>query len=188
MLIQYASLLFAVIAGASTITATMAYITKRHQPWQNLHPSVRSSYDVAAGAPVIAAIAVASINARTMERHRPVSQAAQTNVTVQTYRDLPTIRLAVEGRPNTEFLLQTASVPSNVNSYRQMTEQMLQEPSAMGTTHEGVVIRTAGSFTNRQFAESVCKVVRAGHVPPDEDHWSHNWTPARLLRAGGTVG
>ena len=38
-------------------------------------------------------------------------------VTVQTCGDLPTIRPIVEGQPSTEFPLQTAFVPSNVNSY-----------------------------------------------------------------------
>ena len=45
--------------------------------------------------------------------------AMASDVTVQTCGDLGTIRPLVEGQPSTEFPLQTVSVPSNVNSYRQ---------------------------------------------------------------------
>ena len=50
-----------------------------------------------------------------MSRSTPYYQVF---VTVQTCGDLQDIRPLVEGQPSTEFPLQTAFVPSNVNSYR----------------------------------------------------------------------
>ena len=52
-------------------------------------------------------------------RLEPMTGHGEAEVTVQTCGDLPTIRPIVEGQPSTVFPLQTVSVPSNVNSYRQ---------------------------------------------------------------------
>ncbi len=57
------------------------------------------------------------------------------------------------------------------------------EPSALGGEREGVVIRLAGSFPAWEFGRAVCKSVRAGHVRTDR-HWTRNWRPCRLARAG----
>ena len=48
----------------------------------------------------------------------PATQDTEKRVTVQTCGDLPTIGPIVEGQPSTVFPLQTVSVPSNVNSYK----------------------------------------------------------------------
>jgi len=40
-------------------------------------------------------------------------------------------------------------------------------------TQEGFVMRLAGSFKYDEFAQSVCKYVRAGHVQTDT-HWMHS--------------
>ena len=69
----------------------------------------------------------------------------------------------------------------SVKALREMTEQMLDQPSALGGVREGVVIKTSGTIAERHFADNVCKVVRANHVQDDEAHWSHRWTPCQLL-------
>ena len=52
-------------------------------------------------------------------------------------------------------------------------------PSALGGEREGAVIPVAGAFPLEDFARSVCKSVRAGHVQPDADHWTRRWRPCR---------
>jgi hypothetical protein len=55
-------------------------------------------------------------------------------------------------------------------------------PSALGGQREGVVVRLAGEFTDADFARSLAKWVRKGHVQTDE-HWLHQAIrPQRLSR------
>ena len=58
------------------------------------------------------------------------------------------------------------------------------EPSALGGDREGVVIRLANAFPEDEFACSVCKSVRVGHVQTDR-HWTRSWRPCRIDRTGG---
>jgi len=51
-----------------------------------------------------------------------------------------------------------------------VTERLAKMPSVYGPTREGVVIRLASSFEDKDFDRSVAKWVREGHVQTDE-HW-----------------
>ena len=53
--------------------------------------------------------------------------------------------------------------------------------SRLGGQREGVVMRLAAGFTEPEFACSVCKSVRVGHVQSDE-HWTRNWRPCKIAR------
>src|SRR5262249_2163135 len=53
-----------------------------------------------------------------------------------------------------------------------LTERLAAEPSAFGGQREGVVVRRAGEFADADFARSLGKWVRKGHVQTDE-HWLH---------------
>ena len=66
---------------------------------------------------------------------------------------------------------------------RDLCLELVRQPSALGPRREGVVIRTAQGFDPQSFPNAVCKVVRADHVQPDEEHWSRHWTPCRILPA-----
>ena len=70
---------------------------------------------------------------------------------------------------------------ASVREIRAFLERAHSEPSALGGEREGVVLRLACGFPEREFPNSVCKSVRVGHVQTDE-HWSRNWEPCRILR------
>jgi len=70
---------------------------------------------------------------------------------------------------------------SSVAEIRAFLEHTLNEPSALGGEREGVVLRLARGFPEREFPDYVCKSVRLGHVQTDE-HWTRNWQPCRILR------
>ncbi len=69
----------------------------------------------------------------------------------------------------------------SVEEIRAFLERAHSEPSALGGEREGVVLRLARGFPEREFPDNVCKSVRAGHVQTDE-HWTRNWRPCRILR------
>ncbi len=56
-----------------------------------------------------------------------------------------------------------------------------EKASRLGGQREGVVMRLASGFAESEFASSVCKSVRAGHVQSDE-HWTRNWRPCKITR------
>ena len=85
--------------------------------------------------------------------------------------DLPTVPVLFNGR--------TQGMQEMLN----ITLRLMSEASSMGPTREGVVTRVAGEFSQKDFQRSVFKTVRPNHVQPDEEHWSKNWTPCRLLPA-----
>ena len=66
---------------------------------------------------------------------------------------------------------------------RRLAARLMTEKSALGPEREGIVIRQAASFPTARFDQSVCKMVRAGHVQVDAEHWSRYWLPCRLLGA-----
>lgn len=45
--------------------------------------------------------------------------------------------------------------------------------SRVGAEGEGYVVRLTRSFGYEEFASSVAKFVRSGHVDPDSKHWAH---------------
>lgn len=68
-----------------------------------------------------------------------------------------------------------------------LTNRLAREPSALGAAREGVVVRVAGAFDDRDFARSLGKWVRKGHVTTDE-HWLHMAiVPQRLAVSDGGV-
>ena len=70
---------------------------------------------------------------------------------------------------------------ASVEEIRAFLDRAHGEPSALGGEREGVVLRLACGFPEREFPNNVCKSVRAGHVQTDE-HWTRNWEPCRILR------
>ena len=66
---------------------------------------------------------------------------------------------------------------------QRLAARLMTEKSALGPEREGIVIRQAASFPTAEFDQSICKLVRAGHVQVDAEHWSRYWRPCRLLGA-----
>lgn len=62
---------------------------------------------------------------------------------------------------------------------KKLVDKLMSEPSTFGDTKEGVVMRLADEFAGDDFADCVCKYVRANHVQTDE-HWTRNWKKASL--------
>ena len=82
-------------------------------------------------------------------------------------REIPVVPILFEG-----------AFPS-VPRLREFVSRAHGEPSALGGAREGVVIRAACGFPAEEFADHVCKSVRAGHVQ-SEEHWSKNWRACRI--------
>src|SRR5271165_2355513 len=53
-----------------------------------------------------------------------------------------------------------------------LTTQLMLGKSLCGGEKEGIVVRVAGHFNDKDFSNSVMKQVRANHITTD-DHWSH---------------
>ena len=64
---------------------------------------------------------------------------------------------------------------------QELTQSLMAGPSRLGPEKEGLVIRRAEAFSLQDLSTNVCKIVRANHVQHNEEHWSKNWTPCRLL-------
>ena len=69
----------------------------------------------------------------------------------------------------------------SVGEIRAFLEGAHSEPSTLGGAREGIVLRLARGFPEREFSDNLCKSVRVGHVQTDE-HWTRNWQPCRILR------
>jgi hypothetical protein len=69
-------------------------------------------------------------------------------------------------------LLWTGYVSSE-KALKNITEDLVNQPSTYGSTREGVVVRVATSFPEEEFSSSVMKWVRKDHVNPNNDHWKH---------------
>ena len=74
--------------------------------------------------------------------------------------ELPTAPLLWSGAVKTESEL------------RNLVEQLARQRSVFGGTREGVVIRVAKSFDDKEFSACIAKWVRPGHVQETEQHWS----------------
>ena len=70
----------------------------------------------------------------------------------------------------------------SVSELRAFFSDAQRQPSALGGEREGIVLRLARGFSEAEFADSVCKSVRVGHVQTDE-HWTRNWRPCRIKRS-----
>ena len=84
-------------------------------------------------------------------------------------RDIPVVPVLFEG------------MFDSVQQVRDFVNNAHNQPSALGGTREGVVLRVAAGFPAAEFPRSVCKSVRVGHVQSDE-HWSKRWRPCRIAR------
>ena len=81
--------------------------------------------------------------------------------------DLPTVPVLFRGKVETEKEL------------KDLTEDLVSQPSALGGNREGIVVRNAGEFSNEDFGSNVMKWVRKGHVTTGE-HWTRNWVKAKI--------
>lgn len=81
--------------------------------------------------------------------------------------DIPTVPVLFKGVVNSEKEL------------KELTEKLVSQPSALGGSREGIVVRNAGIFHNDDFAKNVMKWVRKDHVNTDE-HWTRNWRKASV--------
>jgi RNA ligase len=83
--------------------------------------------------------------------------------------DIPTVPVLFEGQVFSEKEL------------RQITDDLMGQPSVYGDQREGVVVRIRDAFNDDQFSECVMKRVRKDHIDPDNDHWMHqSITPNKL--------
>lgn len=83
--------------------------------------------------------------------------------------DIPTVPVLFRGVINTAKELQT------------IVEDLVSKESSLGGLREGIVIRNAVEFDNKDFKENVMKWVRKNHVQTDE-HWQRNWKKAKIKR------
>lgn len=83
--------------------------------------------------------------------------------------DIPTVPVLFKGIVNTQKELKT------------LVESLVSQPSSLGGPREGIVIRNAVEFDNKDFKENVMKWVRKNHVQTDE-HWQRNWKKAKIKR------
>jgi hypothetical protein len=81
--------------------------------------------------------------------------------------DIPTVPVLFKGAIKTEKEL------------RETVENIVKQPSSLGGSREGIVIRNAALFHNDDFSENVMKWVRKGHIQTDE-HWTKNWKKEKL--------
>ncbi len=72
--------------------------------------------------------------------------------------DVPTVPLLFKG------------VCKSPNELMSLTDSFMIQPSKCGGIREGVVVRIASSFTDKDFPSCVMKCVRANHVQTS-DHW-----------------
>ncbi len=68
----------------------------------------------------------------------------------------------------------------SVAEIRDFIEQSHTEPSVLGGKREGIVLRTIAGFSYSDFADNVCKSVRANHVQTDR-RWRQIWKPCQIL-------
>jgi hypothetical protein len=61
---------------------------------------------------------------------------------------------------------------SSEKELKELTESLVYQPSTCGPNREGVVVRIATSFADKDFAQSVMKWVRKDHIQTDE-HWKN---------------
>ena len=84
-------------------------------------------------------------------------------------RKIPVVPILFEGRFG------------SISEIRAFVERAAAEPSLLGGEREGVILRLSRGYPASEFANNVCKSVRAGHVSTDE-HWTRNWRPCRIAR------
>lgn len=83
--------------------------------------------------------------------------------------DLPTAPVLFRGVVNSEKEL------------KELTESLVSQPSSLGGSSEGIVVRNANSFHNDDFSQNIMKWVKKGHVQTDE-HWTRTWKKADIYK------
>lgn len=83
--------------------------------------------------------------------------------------DIPTVPVLFKGVVNSEKELQ------------KIVEDLVNKPSSLGGSREGIVVRNADEFEDEDFGENLMKWVRKDHVTTDQ-HWTRNWKKAQLKR------
>ncbi len=87
------------------------------------------------------------------------------------YIDCKTVPLLFDGKFDTE---------------QEITDFMsnaIEQPSILGGSREGLVMRVKDEFQASTFDLNVCKYVRPNHVQTDE-HWTRNWRPCKIKTWG----
>lgn len=69
---------------------------------------------------------------------------------------------------------------SNLDEITKFFKSELKNPSSLGPTREGFVMRIADRFPAKEFHHNVVKYVRANHVQTD-DHWRRNWQKCAII-------
>jgi len=75
--------------------------------------------------------------------------------------NIPTVPLLYRGVINTE------------RDLTKLCEGLMADKEFVVDQREGVVIRLAAEFADKDFAMSIAKNVRKNHVSPDNEHWNH---------------
>lgn len=88
--------------------------------------------------------------------------------------NVSTVPVLFEGRVASEAAL------------KELTLSFMEQPSVYGDTREGVVVRDAGFFKDKDFSEKVMKMVRANHVQTSE-HWRNQEIVKNSLRPDPTI-
>lgn len=76
---------------------------------------------------------------------------------------------------------------SSEKELKKFLVEEIKKPSLLGSENpprEGFVIQRVDEFAFEDFADNVCKYVRANHVQSDS-HWRYNWQKCRLAPSGG---
>jgi tRNA splicing ligase len=81
--------------------------------------------------------------------------------------DIPTTPVLFKGKVN------------SIKELENLISTFLKNGSILGGEIEGVVVRRADSFDDKDFKTHVQKYVRADHVKCDE-HWTRNWVRANI--------
>jgi hypothetical protein len=63
---------------------------------------------------------------------------------------------------------------------KDIVEDLVSKPSSLGGLREGVVIRNAESFLDKNFSQNVLKWVRKDHVTTTT-HWQKSWVKAKIV-------
>ena len=91
-----------------------------------------------------------------------------------------------------ELAIATVPVPfrgryRDPEDLRERLLRLMARPSRSPRRADGSAIRRDRPFLPIGFADHVCKMVRAGHVQPDEEHWPKHWRRARVTAATGEL-
>ena len=68
---------------------------------------------------------------------------------------------------------------------KEITESYATGSPILGGEREGIVVRVADAFNDKDFKHKVAKIVRPNHVKTaDTQHWSKNWKKSKIIQYG----